>query len=191
MNGSNLGRGVGALLAMAWLTQPGIAAAAVPSHVDRLPARTAPADSTATFPITLVGQTSTICAGLCYTLNSSPPGTCDGSGPEAIDHDVSPPFLANHYVVGAVTPACTGTPVTLPTNLSAHQVLWFDINFSPTSDGSFTDTLTISGFSLFLSGSTGSPATPVPTLSSLGLISLALLLAGMGLIAARRARRTG
>jgi IPTL-CTERM motif len=90
-----------------------------------------------------------------------------------------------------VTPACTGTPVTLPTNLSAHQVLWLDINFSPTSDGSFTDTLTISGFSFFLSGSTGSPATPVPTLSSLGLISLALFLAGMGLIAARRARRTG
>jgi hypothetical protein len=190
MNGSNPGRTAGVLVAMAWLAQAGITAA-VPSHLDRFPARTTPDDATATFPITAVGQTSTLCEGLCYTLNSSPPGTCDGSGPETLDHGVSPPFLANHYVVGAVTPVCTGTPVTLPTNLSAHQVLWFDISFSPTSDGTFTDTLTISGFSIDLSGSTGSPATPVPTLSSWGLISLALLLAGMGLIAARRARCTG
>ena len=156
MNNSNLGRVAGVLLAMAWLAQPGIAAAAVPSHIDRFPARTTPDDATVMFPTTLVGQTSTSCEGVCYTLNTSPPGTCDGSGPETLDHDVSAPFLANHYVKGNTSSLCTGTPVTLPTNLSSGQVLWFDVNFSPTRDGTFSDTLTISGFNFFLSGSTGS-----------------------------------
>jgi hypothetical protein len=155
MNGLNLGRAAGVLLAMAWLAQPGIAAA-VPSHIDRFPARTTPDDATVMFPTTLVGQTSTSCEGVCYTLNTSPPGTCDGSGPETLDHDVSPPFSANHYVKGNTSSSCTGTPVTLPTNLSSGQVLWFDVNFSPTRDGTFNDTLTISGFNFFLSGSTGS-----------------------------------
>jgi streptogramin lyase len=133
-------------------------AAAVPSHVDR-PARVTPDDATVTFPTTAVGQTSTICEGVCYTRNTSPPGTCDGSGPEALDHDVSAPFLANHYVIGGRTPTCTGTPVTLPTSLSSGQVLWFDVNFSPTRDGTFTDTLTLGGFSFDLSGSTGHAGT--------------------------------
>jgi hypothetical protein len=159
MNGSHLGRVAGVLVAMAWLAQPGIAAAGVPSHIDRFPARTTPDDATVNFPTTAVGQTSTFCEGLCYTLNTSPPFTCDGSGPETLDHNVSPPFLANHYVKGAKSPTCTGTPVTLPTNLSSGQVLWFDINFSPTHDGTFNDTLTITGFNFFLSGSTGSSGT--------------------------------
>src|SRR5258708_10641112 len=117
MNGSNVGRAVGALLTMAWLAQPGIAAAA-PSHVDRLTGATASASATVMFPTPPVGQTSTFCEGLCYTLSGSPPGTCDGSGPETLDHNVSAPFLANHYAKGTKTPTCTGTPVTLPTNLS-------------------------------------------------------------------------
>jgi hypothetical protein len=156
MNGSNLGRMAGVLFTMAWLAQAGIAAAAVPSHIDRFPARTTPDDANVTFPTTAVGQTSSFCEGLCYTLMGSPPGTCDGSGPEALDHDVSPPFLANHYAKGATSPTCSGSPVTLPTNLSANQVLWFDVHFTPTHDGTFTDTLKISGFNFFLSGSTGS-----------------------------------
>src|SRR5258708_7296910 len=160
MNGSNLGRTVGALLTMAWLAQPGIAAAA-PSHVDRLTGTT-PSDAAVMFPTTPVGQTSTMCEGLCFTLNTSPPGSCDGSGTETLDHNVSSPFLANHYVKGGKTPTCSGSPVTLPTNLSSGQVLWFDINFSPTRDGTFTDTLTISGFNFDLSGSTGHPAPPCP-----------------------------
>jgi hypothetical protein len=159
MNGLNLGRMAGVLVATAWLAQAGIAAAAVPSHIDRFPARTTPDDATVTFPTTLVGQTSTFCEGVCYTLNTSPPGTCDGSGPESLDHDVSAPFLANHYVKGNTSSSCTGTPVTLPTNLSSGQVLWFDVNFSPTRDGTFNDTLTITGFNFFLSGSTGSSGT--------------------------------
>ena len=160
MNASNLGRMVGVLVAMAWLAQAGIAAAAVPSHVDRFPAHTTPDDASVMFPTTPVGQTSTICEGVCFTLNGSPPGTCDGSGTETLDHDVSPPFLANHYVKGATSPTCTGTPVTLPTNLSSGQVLWFDLNFSPTRDGTFSDMLTLSGFNLFLSGSTGNSGVP-------------------------------
>jgi len=158
MNGSHLARAAGVLLAMAWLAQPGIAAAAAASHIDRL-GGTTPADSSVTFPTTPVGMTSTFCEGLCYTLNGSPPGTCDGSGPESLDRNVSAPFSANHYVKGATSPTCSGTPVTLPTNLSSGQVLWFDVNFSPTHDGTFTDTLTISGFSFDLSGSTGTQST--------------------------------
>jgi hypothetical protein len=157
MNASNLGRMAGVLVAMAWLAQAG-AVAAVPAHLDRFPARTTPDDVTVNFPTTPVGQTSMVnpCEGLCYTNPGSPPGTCDGSGPETLDHNVSPPFFANHYLKGtASSPACTGTPVTLPTNLSSGQVLWFDLSFSPTRDGTFSDTLTLSGFNLFLSGSTG------------------------------------
>jgi hypothetical protein len=156
MNFSHPGRMAGVLVAMAWLAQAGIAAAAVPSHIDRFPAHTTPDDATVTFPTTAVGQMSTSCQGLCYTLNSSPPGTCDGTGPESLDHDVSSPFSANNYVIGNTSNSCMGTPTTLPTNLSSGQVLWFDINFTPTRDGMFTDTLTITGFNFFLSGSTGS-----------------------------------
>jgi len=156
MNGSHPGRMVGVLVAMAWLVSAGIAAAAVPSHIDRLLARTTPSDASVTFPTTAVGQTSSFCEGVCYTLNTSPPGSCDGTGPETLDHDVSPPFLANNYAVGATSPTCTGSPVNLPVNLSAHQVLWFNLSFTPTQDGNFSDMLTLSGFSFDLSGSTGS-----------------------------------
>jgi streptogramin lyase len=129
-------------------------AAAVPSHVDR-PAGLTPESSAALpFPITAVGQTSALCRGVCYTLNTSPPGTCDGSGPETLDHDVSAPFLANRYVIGGTTSNCNGEPVTLPINLSSGQVLWFEASFSPTREGTFTDTLTLHGFSFDLSGST-------------------------------------
>jgi hypothetical protein len=155
MNSSHPGRMAWILVAMAWLAQAGIAAAAVPSHADRFPARTTLDDVAVNFPTTAVGQTSSICEGVCFTLNTSPPGTCDGTGTETLDHDVSAPFLANHYVKGNTSSSCTGTPVSLPTNLSSGQVLWFDLNFTPTHDGDFSDTLTLSGFNFDLSGSTG------------------------------------
>jgi hypothetical protein len=154
MNDSHAGRMAAVLVALAWLSQAGIAAA-LPSHVDRFPAPTTPDDVAVNFPTTAVGMTSSICEGVCFTLNTSPPGTCDGMGTETLDHDVSPPFSANHYVKGNTTSSCTGTPVSLPTNLSSGQVLWFDLNFTPTQDGDFSDTLTLSGFNFFLGGSTG------------------------------------
>jgi hypothetical protein len=156
MNGSRMARAAWGLLVIAWLAHAGIAAAAAPSRLDRL-RRATPSDSSVMFPTTPVGQTSTVCEGLCYSLNTSPPGTCDASGPEALEHDVSAPFLAEDYVIGTRTSGCNGTPVSLPTNLSAGQALWFDIDFSPTFNGAFTDFLTISGFSFDLSGSTGIP----------------------------------
>ena len=159
MNGSNLGRMAGVLVATAWLAQAGIAAAAVPSHIDRFPARTTPDDATVNFPTTAVGQTSSFCVNICFTQPTSPPGTCDGSGTVTLDHNVSAPFLANNYLVGAKSPTCSGTPVTLPTNLSSGQVLWFELSFSPTRNGMFSDTLTLSGLNLFLNGSTGSSGT--------------------------------
>jgi len=159
MNASQPGRMGGVLVAMAWLAQAGIAAA-VPSHIDRFPAPTTPDDATVTFPTTAVGQTSSFCINICFTQPTSPSGTCDGSGTMTLDHDVSSPFSANHYVKGNTSSACTGTPVTLPTHLSSGQVLWFDLNFTPTQDGIFSDTLTLSGFNFFLSGSTGGSGTP-------------------------------
>jgi len=154
MNGSKMSRVAWGLLVMAWLAQAGIAAAAAPRRLDRL-GRATPFDSSVTFPTTAVGQTSTVCEGLCYSLNTSPPGTCDAPGPEALAHDVSLPFFAEDYVIGTRSSGCNGTPVNLPTNLSAGQALWFNIDFSPTFNGTFTDFLTISGFSFNLSGSTG------------------------------------
>jgi hypothetical protein len=69
MNGSRMGRAAWVLLAIASWAQPGIAAA-MSSHVDR-PVSTTPSDSTVTFPTTAVGQTSTLCEGLCYTVNGT------------------------------------------------------------------------------------------------------------------------
>ena len=139
MDGSKKCRAALVLVAMAWLAQPRIAAA----------------DAWVTFPTTTVGQTSTICENLCYSLPSSPPGTCDDSGPMTLDHNVSAPFLASHYVIGGTSNNCnTGTPVSLPTNLSPGQALYFDVSFSPARSGLVSDTLTISGFRFFLGGST-------------------------------------
>jgi hypothetical protein len=150
MNGSNLGRAIWSLLAMACLAQPGIAAAA-PSHIDSLAlARTTPSDVAVNFPTTPVGQTSSRCANVCF----SNVGTCDGSGTVTLDHNVSAPFSANHYVVSGASGNCTGSPATFPVHLSSGQYLWFNLNFSPTQDGTFSDALTLSGLNFDLSGST-------------------------------------
>ena len=140
-------------------------AAVVPAHIDRL-AITTPSDASISFPNTPVGQTSTSCHAVCYTKTTSPPGSCDGSGPEVIDHDVATPFLANNYRINSSSGGCGGTPVTLPTSINAGEALVFETSFSPTHNGSFSDTLTISGFNIDLSGSTGTAAsgcTPGPT----------------------------
>jgi len=133
-------------------------AAATPSRLDH-PGSDSLSDVNVTFPTTPVGQTSSFCVNVCFSQPTSPPGTCDGSGTITLDRNVAAPFLANNYLVGAKTPSCSGTPVTLPTNLSAGQVLWFELSFSPTHNGNFSDTLTLSGLNFDLSGSTGSQAT--------------------------------
>lgn len=140
-------------------------AAAVPAHIGRL-ALTTSSDASISFPNTPVGQTSTSCHGLCYSKNTSPPDSCDGSGPAVIDHDVSTPFLVNNYRINNSNAGCGGKPVTMPTSINAGEALVFDTSFSPTRNGSFSDTLTISGFNIDLSGSTGSAASdcaPGPT----------------------------
>jgi hypothetical protein len=158
MNAARIRRAAGVLLAMAWLAQPVIAAEA-PARLDRL-GSTTPSDATVMFPTTAVGQTSTICNGLCFSQPSSPPGTCDSSGTETLDRNVSAPFMANNYTIGSPTTGCTGgTPTSLPAHLNSGQALWFDTSFTPTRNGTFSDTLTISGFNLFLSGSTGTSGT--------------------------------
>lgn len=162
---------VGLVLALGWLAPSSGAAVTVGgSHIDRpgsAKAGVTPADVNVTFPTTAVGQMSSFCADVCYTKNTSPPGTCDGSGPITLDHNVSSPFSANSYRIGATSPSCSGSPTSLPTNLSSGQVLWFELDFTPTHNGQFSDTLTLSGLNFDLSGSTGSsggsPCTPNST----------------------------
>lgn len=119
-------------------------------------------DTSYTFPVTAIGQTSGICSALCFCSDVSA-CTCDESGVETLDHDLSPPFSAFNYQVqpyaGGAYDCTSGTPVTLPASLAAGQQLTFDVEFSPTAPGTFTDFLTISGFTFNLSGSTPPPAT--------------------------------
>jgi hypothetical protein len=131
-----------------------------PAPLGEAPVRTL--DTDYTFPVTDVGQTSGLCTALCFCSDASN-CTCDAAGTETLQHDVSPPFSAGNYRVATYTGSSSvdcnaGTPVTLPANLSAGQELTFEIEFSPTSYGTFTDYLTLSGFTFDLSGST--PAAP-------------------------------
>ncbi|HLX10027.1 MAG TPA: hypothetical protein VKY89_19410 [Thermoanaerobaculia bacterium] len=117
-------------------------------------------DTSFTFPVTAVGQTSGICTALCFCSDITN-CTCDASGTETLVHDLSPPFSAFNYQVepyaGGQVDCSAGTLVTLPVNLSAGQQLAFNIEFSPTSPGTFTDFLTLAGFTFNLAGSTPNP----------------------------------
>jgi hypothetical protein len=127
-------------------------------------------DLTRSFPVTAVGQTSTLtCFGLCFRQATSPDGSCDGSGTENLDKNVALPFFARNFRRGSAS-GCGGSPVTLPVSIGPGEALWFDAGFSPTQPGSFSDTLRISGFNFFFSGSTGtvSPCTPSATTLCVG-----------------------
>ena len=124
-------------------------------------------DLNQSFPNTAVGQTSTLqCLGLCFRLPTSPQGTCDGSGTITLDKALAAPFSASNFRRGSGN-QCGGTPVTLPTSLSSGQAIWFDARFSPTQPGSFTDSLRLSGFNYFFTGSTGTASTCTPNATTL------------------------
>jgi hypothetical protein len=102
------------------------------------------------FPDTAVGDTSTSpCVKLCFGTN------CSAAGTVTLDKGVSPPFSAVNYTVGSSS-ACGGTATTLPATLAAGQALYFDVKFSPTQNGSFSDSLVLSGLSFALTGATPS-----------------------------------
>jgi Concanavalin A-like lectin/glucanases superfamily len=114
-------------------------------------------DSSWVFPVTAIGDTSGACFRLCF-CNDVNNCTCDASGTETLDHDLSAPFSAFNYQLqpysGGTFDCKSGTPVTLPVLLSAGQQLTFDVEFSPTGPGTFTDYLTLSGYTISFSGST-------------------------------------
>ncbi len=142
------------LLLVASTTRAGLADG-VPSRIDRLRTPSpAPSDVGLTFPTTAVGSTSTIhCEGFCFRQLTSPEGSCDAANTATLDHAPAAPFAAFNFRKGSAS-GCGGTPVSLPVSLNAGEAVWFDLNFSPTSNGTFTDALTLTAFSFDLSGST-------------------------------------
>ena len=120
-----------------------------------------------TFPVTSIGTTSGACFQLCFCSDTSS-CTCDVSGTATLDHDLLAPFSAFNYqlqpYIGGAYDCSSGTPVTLPVFVGGGQQLTFDVEFSPTGPGMFTDFLTLSGFTFDFSGSTpASGCTPNAT----------------------------
>jgi hypothetical protein len=118
-------------------------------------------DTNYTFPVTPVGETSGTCNALCFCSDVSN-CTCDRSGTETLVHDLAQPFSAYNYRIqpyGNGVDCYAGSPAQLPVFVDVGQQLTFNIDFSPTNQGTFTDYLTLSGFTYYLSGSTpsGSP----------------------------------
>jgi hypothetical protein len=113
-----------------------------------------------TFRTTAIGQTDGVCFRVCFCSNPAN-CTCDESGTRILDHDLAPPFSAFNYQVqpysGATYDCASGTPVRLPVSVNAGQQLTFDMEFSPTSPGIFTDYLTLSGLRINVTGATPNP----------------------------------
>jgi streptogramin lyase len=128
------------------------------------------------FPTTAVGASSSqVCFYNCFGVSG---GSCNYSGTVAMTKAASLPFRAQNLRRGSASGGCAGTPVTLPVTLQAGEVLLSDFLFTPTSSGSFQDTVvytvTPAGaaadtFSWLLSGSTPASASagankyPTPT----------------------------
>src|SRR5437764_7309257 len=129
---------------------------------------------TVVFQTTPVNSTSIEeCYFNCFFLFGSPEASCNSSGTVSSVKSPSPPFRVTNLRRAPVG-SCGGTPVSLPVTLQAGEQLLQDFVFSPTSPGSFEDTvdynLTPIGsqtflFSWILSGST--PAAP-PRIISFG-----------------------
>ncbi|HXA18727.1 MAG TPA: hypothetical protein VN380_17160 [Thermoanaerobaculia bacterium] len=120
------------------------------------------------FPTTAVGTTATqACFYNCFQISG---GTCNYSGTVALAQAASSPFSTVNLRKGnTTTGGCSGTPVTLPVTLQAGELLLTDFVFSPTSAGSFQETVSYSvtptgvaadTFSWLLSGSTPTPTPP-------------------------------
>ncbi|MFY9824896.1 MAG: hypothetical protein WAM82_26195 [Thermoanaerobaculia bacterium] len=113
-------------------------------------------DSSHTFPVTSIGSTSGFCTNVCYCsdLNAC---NCDLSGTVVLNHNLSSPFSAYGYRLKSINDSndCSGgTPVQLPVSVGVGQKLSYTTAFSPTTPGTFSDFLNLSGYVLSLSGST-------------------------------------
>jgi hypothetical protein len=123
------------------------------------PAATVDATTDINFPPTPVGSTATAtCASECFTQTGGPPNNCDGSGTISIDKALAMPFQVGNFRITSGT-GCTGTPTTMPAHLNSGERLVFDFSFSPTTNGTFMDTLGLGGVTWTLTGSTPSSTT--------------------------------
>ncbi len=149
------------------IARPPLAAAPAPQP-PQMPAQS-PADIS--FPPTPVGQTAVIpCASLCITDPNGPSGNCNGSGTVSITQALSAPFSVGNFRTTTSPGSCTGTAVTLPTNLSAGQYLVYDFSFAPTTSGGFSSNLVFdNNLTYTLTGSTTSGAPCVASATTLCL----------------------
>jgi hypothetical protein len=109
-----------------------------------------------TFPVTPVGSTSTLCKAVCF-LSDPSANSCDRSGTTQLNHSPAAPFSAYDYRLKMENEPddCTGgTPVQLPAFVSSGQKLDYRVSFSPSTYGTFSDYLDLSGYVLSLTGST-------------------------------------
>ena len=129
------------------------------------------------FPVTSVGATARQdCFYNCFVVSG---GNCNYPGTIALVKSAAPPFRTMNLRKGNTTiGGCSGTPVSLPITLQAGEFLLTDFLFSPTSAGTFQDTVVYSvtptsaaadTFSWQLTGSTPAAAPPAvkkyPTLT--------------------------
>ena len=97
---------------------------------------------TVAFDPTPVGSTETLTCGYnCfYQLNAD---ACDYSGMITLVKTAAVPFGVTNLRKGTIAAInandCSGTPVSLPVNLQAGEVLVQDFTFTPTAPGSFQD----------------------------------------------------
>ncbi|MET4579921.1 IPTL-CTERM sorting domain-containing protein [Ottowia thiooxydans] len=119
--------------------------------------------------------------------------TCENRG--TADADAAPCTVAglpNGLTIGACTISPSGAPWTSPGNIPEAQTVTCPVSGSPTAPGrseligtggTSTDTGTITVVAAFVA--------PVPTMSEWALMLMTSLLAGLGLVGARRMQRRG
>jgi hypothetical protein len=95
-------------------------------------------NNTYTFPVTPVGQTSTVCSSFCFYTTTP----CDGAGGTAyLVKNVTAPFRSYNYrlIPNGAPCSTTGTPiVSFPVNVPLDQIVAYDFDFSPVETGAFT-----------------------------------------------------
>lgn len=110
------------------------------------------------FPITKVGQRSTVCLSLCMCNDLCTACDPTRSGTVSLTKGVSSPFHAHEYRVepyGSLD-CDAGSPASLPaapTALNARELLVFQVSFSPMNPGTYHDQLILNDVTYNLCGS--------------------------------------
>lgn len=87
-------------------------------------------------------QTTETCLYFCLSPQDGPQFCGSGQGTVSIGHGLSGPFSATNFrLVSVLQNSCDGSPVTMPAKVGVGQALVFDLTFTPSSTGNFTDFL--------------------------------------------------